>query len=107
MSASFNTFQTYSDNKFMVNEFWNNVNGTLKICQLAQKDEDPFRLAEYLRPNQKESPINPAGLVTLSQIIRIMRLTPFMNPQISSWIKSIYCFFIIKKILNRFCNLFN
>ncbi|CAH8549812.1 unnamed protein product [Schistosoma rodhaini] len=83
------TFHTNTDSLLMTNELLTSVNKTLKICEIAFYDKDPTKLGEFLRScdsNQLDSTISQTGSITINQLLRIMKLTPFLNPQISSWI---------------------
>ncbi|OON20459.1 hypothetical protein X801_03660, partial [Opisthorchis viverrini] len=82
------------------------VMSTLDICDLALRDRDPRRLARFLRStatqmNTSQEVTDPtaaatagfsslfaAGHITVGQLLRVMKLTPFLNPQISQWIKA-------------------
>ncbi|VDP81905.1 unnamed protein product [Echinostoma caproni] len=81
------------------------VTSTLEICDLAMRDRDPRRLVEFLQSlNTDQTGVSDAfdlrgpfhsrvhspflaGLVTVRQLLRVMRLTPLMNPQINQWIR--------------------
>ncbi|CAL8098498.1 unnamed protein product [Calicophoron daubneyi] len=87
------------------------VISTLEICDLALRDRNPKRLAAFLHnltPGQDVAdqaagatvdwrgaliksmqPPWHAGMVTVGQLIQVMHLTPFMNPQIINWIRDI------------------
>ncbi|KER20986.1 hypothetical protein T265_10595 [Opisthorchis viverrini] len=83
------------------------VMSTLDICDLALRDRDPRRLARFLRStatqmNTSQEVTDPtaaatagfsslfaAGHITVGQLLRVMKLTPFLNPQISQWIKDV------------------
>ncbi|TGZ58964.1 hypothetical protein CRM22_009340 [Opisthorchis felineus] len=83
------------------------VMSTLDICDLALRDRDPRRLARFLRSAATEmntsqevtdpttaatagfSSLFAAGHTTVGQLLRVMKLTPFLNPQISQWIKDV------------------
>ncbi|CAH8627275.1 unnamed protein product [Dicrocoelium dendriticum] len=78
------------------------VISTLEMCNLALRDRNPRRLAEFLQHSEKDrfsdadcheaprtcSPFD-AGQVTVGHLLRIMKLTPFLNPHISAWIRDI------------------
>lgn len=81
------------------------VTSTLEICDLAMRDRDPRRLAEFLQSTTVSQVAgretydfrgvfhsrmpNPfrAGAITVRQLLPVMRLTPMMNPQINQWIR--------------------
>ncbi|THD22989.1 hypothetical protein D915_005899 [Fasciola hepatica] len=83
------------------------VTSTLEICDLAMRDRDPRRLAEFLQSTILEQSgaleafdlrgafygqMNNrlrAGAITVRQLLHVMRLTPLMNPQINHWIRDV------------------
>ncbi|CAH8849748.1 unnamed protein product [Trichobilharzia szidati] len=68
------------------------INKTLKLCELAFYDKDPVKLGEFLKScdsMQMDPKCQQPGSVTISQLVRAMKLTPFLNPQISKWIKEV------------------
>ncbi|TNN11324.1 putative tgf-beta receptor [Schistosoma japonicum] len=79
--------ETFHTNKesILTNKLLININETLKICEIAFSDKDPMKLGEFLRScdiNQLDS----MNSITINQLLRIMKLTPFLNPQINKWI---------------------
>ncbi|KAK4471887.1 hypothetical protein MN116_004614 [Schistosoma mekongi] len=78
---------TFHSNKesILTNKLLININETLNICEIAFSDKDPMKLGEFLRSidtNQLDS----MNSMTINQLLRIMKLTPFLNPQINKWI---------------------
>ncbi|CAH8522231.1 unnamed protein product [Heterobilharzia americana] len=70
---------------FLTNELLTSTNKTLKVCELAFYDKDPAKLGEFL----KLCDSTQSGSVSINQLLRLMKLTPFINPQISKWIKEV------------------
>ncbi|CAH8547884.1 unnamed protein product [Schistosoma margrebowiei] len=83
------TFHTNTEPPLITNELLTSINKTLKICEIAFCDKDPTKLGEFLRScdsNKLDSTILQTGSITIHQLLRIMKLTPFLNPQMSNWI---------------------
>ncbi|KAA3674668.1 uncharacterized protein DEA37_0001868 [Paragonimus westermani] len=106
LSASVSAFQSGADftNRRPPSSYPPHVNSTLEMCELALRDRDPRRLAEFLQISEIHQPavgdimgvglpertvpsFLEAGRVTVAQLISVMKLTPFLNPQISTWIE--------------------
>ncbi|KAF6770716.1 hypothetical protein AHF37_10531, partial [Paragonimus kellicotti] len=106
LSASLSAFQSGADftNRRPPFSYPPHVNSTLEMCELALRDRDPRRLAEFLQISEKNQslagdilgvglperavpPFLEAGRITVAQLISVMKLTPFLNPQISKWIE--------------------
>ncbi|CAH8495455.1 unnamed protein product [Schistosoma turkestanicum] len=84
------TFHTNNESLLITNELLTTINKTLKICEIAFCDKDPTKLGEFLRScdaYQLDSTTSQTGSVTMNQLLRIMKLTPFLNPQINRWIE--------------------
>ncbi|KAF5403275.1 hypothetical protein PHET_03012 [Paragonimus heterotremus] len=108
LSASLSAFQSGADitNRRPPSSYSPHVSNTLEMCELALRDRDPRRLAEFLQisethqsvtgdivgvglPERAVPPFLEAGRITVAQLISVMKLTPFLNPQISKWIEDI------------------
>ncbi|KAF8571952.1 hypothetical protein P879_01098 [Paragonimus westermani] len=109
LSASLSAFQSGADftNRRPPSSYPPHVNSILEMCELALRDRDPRRLAEFLQISEIHQPavgdimgvglpertvpsFLEAGRVTVAQLISVMKLTPFLNPQITKWIEGKY-----------------